>query len=56
MNYVIIFYILIEKIIGNFFNFVSYIIIDSNYNKFFKQCEIKIKNYFDLFVIFIDFV
>lgn len=33
MNYVIIFYILIEKIIGNFFNFVSYIIIDSNYNK-----------------------
>lgn len=32
-----------------FFNFVSYITIDSNYNKSFKQREIKIKNCFDLF-------
>lgn len=45
-----------EKITGNFFNFVSYITIDSNYNKSFKQREIKIKNYFDLFVIFTDSV
>lgn len=36
MNCVILVYMLIEKIIGNFFNFVSYKIIDSNYNKFFK--------------------
>lgn len=39
-----------------FFNFVSYIIIDSNYNKSFKQREIKIQKYFDLFVIFTDSV
>lgn len=39
-----------------FFNFVSYITIDSNYKKSLKQREIKIQKYFDLFVIFTDSV
>lgn len=56
MNYVTISRTSTEKITGNFFNFVSYIIIDSNYNKSFKQREIKIQKYFDLFVIFTDSV
>lgn len=56
MNYVTISHTSTEKITGNFFNFVSYITIDSNYNKSFKQREIKIQKYFDLFVIFTDSV
>lgn len=56
MNYVTISHTSTEKITGNFFYFVSYITIDSNYNKSFKQREIKIQKYFDLFVIFTDSV